>query len=564
MGLIKEALQHLVEEALQRAARSGDLVCAEFPPVEIEVPKNKAHGDFATAVALSMARSEKKAPRLIAEKIIAHALAILSAPSTTTPLRVERIELAGPGFINFFLHPAWLQDQVRVIRQADTAFGTSDIGGGERVQVEFVSANPTGPLNIVNARAAAVGDTLARLLAATGFAVEREFYVNDAGNQVLKLGRSLEARLRQAAGEDCPFPADGYPGAYLQDVARALWAAGVAGELLALPEEERIEALAQVATERIVAEQRALLERYGVHFDQWYHERRLRAEKAPEAVLALLQERGTTYQAEGAIWFASTRFGDDKDRVLVKSDGSYTYLLPDIAYHYSKLQRGFTKLLDLLGPDHHGYIARLQAAVTALGYPPDTLEVLIVQMVRLLRGGEQVRMSKRAGEFVTMAELLDEVGTDAARFFFLQRACESHLDFDLDLAKVQGNENPVFYVQYAHARIASILRQAKELGYNLSDDVPTASLQHPAELALLRRMADLPDEVASAALAREPHRLTYYAQDLAALFHAFYTECRVLGEEAELSQARLALTDAARIVLRNTLTLLGVTAPERM
>jgi arginyl-tRNA synthetase len=280
--------------------------------------------------------------------------------------------------------------------------------------------------------------------------------------------------------------------------------------------------------------------------------------------LALLQERGTTYQAEGAIWFASTRFGDDKDRVLVKSDGSYTYLLPDIAYHYSKLQRGFTKLLDLLGPDHHGYIARLQAAVTALGYPPDTLEVLIVQMVRLLRGGEQVRMSKRAGEFVTMAELLDEVGTDAARFFFLQRACESHLDFDLDLAKVQGNENPVFYVQYAHARIASILRQAKELGYNLSDDVPTASLQHPAELALLRRMADLPDEVASAALAREPHRLTYYAQDLAALFHAFYTECRVLGEEAELSQARLALTDAARIVLRNTLTLLGVTAPERM
>ena len=390
MGLIKR-LQHLVE-ALQRAARSGDLVCAEFPPVEIEVPKNKAHGDFATAVALSMARSEKKAPRLIAEKIIAHALAILSAPSTTTPLRVERIELAGPGFINFFLHPAWLQDQVRVIRQADTAFGTSDIGGGERVQVEFVSANPTGPLNIVNARAAAVGDTLARLLAATGFAVEREFYVNDAGNQVLKLGRSLEARLRQAAGEDCPFPADGYPGAYLQDVARALWAAGVAGELLALPEEERIEALAQVATERIVAEQRALLERYGVHFDQWYHERRLRAEKAPEAVLALLQSAAPLIRRR-AIWFASTRFGDDKDRVLVKSDGSYTYLLPDIAYHYNKCSAASQSCWICSDRTTTATLPGCKPAVTA-SVIPDTLEVLIVQMVRLLRGGEQVRMSK--------------------------------------------------------------------------------------------------------------------------------------------------------------------------
>jgi arginyl-tRNA synthetase len=534
----------------QAAERAGWPELA--PAAKIEVPREPAHGDFASNLALTMAGSLGKPPRQIAET--------LAEQFETRGTRVRGLEVAGPGFLNFRLHPSWLGEAVRQALEQQGAYGRSDAGGGQRVLVEFVSANPTGPLVLVAARAAAVGDVLASALEWSGHCAEREYYVNDAGRQVELLAESLEARLRQQRGEPAAIPDGGYPGEYLVDLAAEAVRDLGPGLLEAPGHRDR---LREYAVERMVASHRAELAAYGVHFATWFREASFRTGGRVAELLDLLERQGAMFEREGARWFASRRYGDDKDRVLVKSDGEYTYILPDAAYHLDKLRRGHEKLINLWGPDHHGYIPRMQAMLQALGFPPGTLEVLIVQWVRLLRGGDPVRLSKRGGVTILMRDLLEEAGTDAARFFFLLRSHDSPMDFDLDLARLKAAENPVYYVQYAHARIASILREAERRAV-APDPSRLEALSEPAEHALARKLADLPVEVLAAAQLREVHRLTRYATDLATLFHKFYDTCRVLGDDPEVTGTRLSLVQAAGIGLGNTLKLLGVSAPERM
>jgi len=548
-------VQRELREALDRAIDRARATLGSpqgFTGATVEVPRQSAHGDFASNVALELGSRLRRPPRQVAQVLADH-----FDPAGTW---VRELEVAGPGFVNFRLHPSWLYEAIEQILRQDADYGRSELGAGLKVLVEFVSANPTGPLVLVAARAAAVGDTLASCLEWSGHRVEREYYVNDAGRQVELLAQSLEARMRERLGEPAVIPEGGYPGQYLVDLAQeALDALGPG----ILQDPGRLAVLRDWTVARLVQAHREELAAYGVRFDTWFHEAAFRAGGAVEEVLEILQARGLLYERDGARWFASTRFGDDKDRVLVKSDGEYTYVLPDAAYHLNKLRRGHQKLINLWGPDHHGYIPRLKALLEALGYGPDTLEVLTVQWVRLLRGGDPVRLSKRGGVTILMRDLLEEAGTDAARFFFLMRSHDSPMDFDLDLAKLRTAQNPVYYVQYAHARIASILREAarRPQGPGTAD---LARLTDPSELGLARRLADFPEEVALAATAREVHRLTRYATDLATLFHKFYDTCRVLGEDGGLTRARLALVDATRIALRNALRLLGVSAPERM
>lgn len=551
----KRELISALETAVSAAISSGKLQVESVPEIGLEIPRDKGHGDFASNIALVMARSARKPPREVAQIILEH------LPQGGI---IREVEVAGPGFINFFLSNEWLYDTLRTVEMQGEAYGNCLHGAGEKVLLEFVSANPVGPMNVVNARAAAVGDTLARLLRAVGYQVDTEFYVNDAGNQADVFARSLEARYQQLINPDHPFPEDGYPGAYVTELARVL--REERPDLLDLPYDERIAFCKRWGTDSMVELQKADLKAYGVEFDLWFRERDLHAAGALEAAIDLLRQKGLVYEQEGALWFRSTAFGDDKDRVIVKSDGTYTYVTADIAYHYNKLERGFEKLINIWGPDHHGYIARMKAAIQALGYSEDTLEVLILQYVALLRDGQPVKMSKRAGEFITMQDLVEEVGKDAARFFFLHRSPESHLDFDMTLAVEQSSENPVFYVQYAHARISSVLRQAGEMGIAIPtcSEVDLSLLQHESELDLLKQLAALPEELLSAALLREPHRLTRYALDLAGLFHSFYGYCHILGEEAPLRDARLVLVSNIRTVLRKVLGLLGVSAPEQM
>lgn len=551
----KEQLRSAIQAAIDAAQASGELELATVPEIGLEVPRDTGHGDFASNIALVTAKLAKKSPRDVAEIIVKH------LPSGGV---VRDVEVAGPGFINFFLSYDWLFDTVRVIEEQGQAYGNSEYGAGEKILLEFVSANPVGPMNVVNARAAAVGDTLARLFRSVGFTVGTEFYVNDAGNQADVFARSLEARYIQLTDPDYPFPEDGYPASYVGELALEL--KREYPDLLEMPRDERLALCKRWGTDQMVEAQKADLRQYGVEFDRWFRERDLHAAGALEEAIAFLKGKGLMFEAEDALWFRSTDFGDDKDRVIVKSDGTYTYVTADIAYHHDKLKRGYTKLIDIWGPDHHGYIGRMQAAIQALGYNKDTLEVLILQYVALLRNGEQVKMSKRAGEFITMQDLVEEVGKDAARFFFLHRSPESHLDFDLDLAVEQSNENPVFYVQYAHARISSILRQGREMGVELprAENVDLGLLTHDSELALMKQMAALPEELLSAALQREPHRVTRYALDLASLFHSFYTHCHILGETEALRDARLVLVAQVRVVLQKVLGILGVDAPEQM
>lgn len=551
----KEELALAIRAAIETARADGKLDLQEIPEINLEVPRDKSHGDFASNIALVMAKAAKKSPRDVA-KIIEDNLG--------EGKFIRKVEIAGPGFINFFLSNDWLYDTLRVIERQGQEYGNSEHGAGEKILLEFVSANPVGPMNVVNARAAAVGDTLARLLRTAGFMVSTEFYVNDAGNQADIFARSLEARYQQLTNPDYPFPEDGYPASYVGELALKLQAEQP--NLLELPLEKRLAFCKRWGTDQMVEMQKADLQAYGVEFDLWFRERDLHEQGALEAVIAFLRENDYLFEDEDALWFRSTEFGDDKDRVIVKSDGSYTYVTADIAYHHDKLKRGYTKLIDIWGPDHHGYIGRMKAAIQALGYDEDTLEVMILQYVALLRNGEQVKMSKRAGEFITMEDLVEEVGKDAARFFFLHRSPESHLDFDLDLAVEQSSENPVFYVQYAHARISSILRQAKEMNITLpnSSQVDLGLLEHQAELDLLKQLAALPEELLTAALGREPQRVTRYALDLASLFHSFYTHCHILGESDELRDARLVLVTGVLVVLKKVLDLLGVDAPEQM
>ena len=551
----KEQLRSAIQAAIEAAQASDELELASVPDIGLEVPRDSGHGDFASNIALVAAKVARKAPRDVAQIIAGH-----------LPLGgfIRDVEVAGPGFINFFLSYDWLFDTIRTIEKEGQAYGDSTQGAGEKILLEFVSANPVGPMNVVNARAAAVGDTLARLFRAAGYTVGTEFYVNDAGNQADVFARSLEARYQQLTDPGYAFPEDGYPASYVCELAEVLQKEHP--ELLEMGREERLALCKRWGTDQMVEMQKADLKNYGVEFDLWFRERDLHAAGALEEAIAFLEHRGLLFEAEDAKWFRSTEFGDDKDRVIVKSDGSYTYVTADIAYHHDKLKRGYTKLIDIWGPDHHGYIGRMQAAIQALGYGEDTLEVLILQYVALLRNGQQVKMSKRAGEFITMQDLVEEVGKDAARFFFLNRSPESHLDFDLDLAVEQSNENPVFYVQYAHARISSILRQGREMGVSLpsSTEVDLSLLAHDSEIALIKQLASLPEELLTAAVQREPHRVTRYALDLASLFHSFYTHCHILGETDSLRDARLVLVAQVQCVLRKVLGILGVDAPEQM
>jgi arginyl-tRNA synthetase len=527
-------------------------------PVDLfwEIPREEAHGDYATNVALVLGRSVRRPPRQVAELIARH---FPSVPE------LGRVEVGGPGFLNVFLAPAWCQTALGQLLEAGERYGRSEGGRGGRVQIEFVSANPTGPLVVANGRAAAAGDSLARILASQGYQVFREYYVNDAGHQVQMLARSLEIRIRQQLGETVELPEDAYPGDYLVELAKE-WLATEGAGIPVAPEPERLDRLGSFAVERITAGQRRALGTYGVEFDRWVSERALRERGDPARVVEALRERGYVYEAEGALWFRSTAFGDDKDRVLVKSDGEPTYFVSDIAYHVDKIGRGFDRLIDLWGPDHHGHVPRMKAALRALGHREDILDVLVVQLVSLLRQGEPVRMSKRLGEFVTLEELIEEVGRDRARFTFLTRRHDSPLDFDLEVVTRQSAENPVYYVQYAHARISSIFQHLRERKLSVPDSrrADLGRLSLPDEQSLIKRLLQFPHVVGGAARALEPHRIAYYLQELAGAFHPYYNRHRVISDDLGLTHARLALVAAVGLIIRNGLELLGVSAPEKM
>jgi arginyl-tRNA synthetase len=557
--MVRGRLRQALDRAFAAAIAAGDLISAPRPEIELTAPPDSKFGDFSTNLAMVAAGAQKRAPRDVAQALLRH----LSGVDDV----VERTEIAGAGFINFHLKPSWLEDVVREVHAQGEGYGGGNDGQGEKVLLEFVSANPVGPLTVAQGRAAAIGDTLARLLEARGYQVYREYYVNDAASstQVRKLAESLEARYCQALGQDKPVPEDGYRGEYLVEMARGI-VEREGDRYLALPAEERLRAFSALAEQGFVEDHRQVLESFGVIFDNWFRESSLYASGEVDAALERLKERGYTYEHEGALWLRSTAFGDDKDRPLVRANGKPTYIAADTAYHRDKFDRGFDRLIDIWGPDHHGYVARTKAAMAALGYPADKLDIVIHQIVRLFSAGEMVRMSKRAGEIITLQEVIEEVGADAARYFFLMRSTDSPLDFDLELAKKETAENPVYYVQYAHARISSILRNAAEHGVALPapQQADLSLLRHPDELTLMRRLADFPEEVAAAARLHEPHRMTRFATELAGVFHQFYTNCRVLGEDAKMTAARLTLVGAALITLRNILRLLGVSAPERM
>jgi arginyl-tRNA synthetase len=525
-----------------------------------EVPRQAEHGDYATNAPMVLARAAKRAPRQIADLVV----------KNFPPMpEVERLEVAGPGFINVFLTPSWCAAALSEILAAGSEYGRGESQAGQRIRLEFVSANPTGPLVIVNARAAAIGDALARLLRAEGARVTTEFYVNDAGNQFEALARSFEARVKQEFGEPATLPENGYPGEYLVDLAKAYRAEG-GGVMPDASERERIEHFGRYAVARMIEAQRRVLHDYGVDFDVWSSEQRdVRDKRLPEKVLEELAARGLSYEQDGALWFRSSESedaGDDKDRVLRRSSGGPTYFAVDVAYHHHVKYAGADRLINLLGPDHHGYVARMKAAMQALGHPPETFEVLIVQLVTLLRDGQPVRMSKRRGEFVLMEELLEEVGRDAARFTFLTRRHDSPLEFDLAVATRQSSDNPVYYVQYAHARIRSIFRQAAEQGITVPalTAIDTSPLIEPADLALIKQLLQFPELVKGAARMLEPHRVAYWLQQLAAEFHAWYKNHRVIQDDRRLMYARLALAATVGVVVKNGLDLLGVSAPESM
>jgi len=527
---------------------------SSLPEFKYETPRDPSHGDGATNLALVIAKGLGKPPRAVAEDLVR----ALTLPQGI----VKKIEIAGPGFINFFLAEDQLAAVLATVHALGERFGRGDTGRGAKVNVEFVSANPTGPLHVGHGRGAALGDAIAALLDWTGYGVTREFYVNDAGTQIDKLARSLWARVQQAVGRAAEVPDGGYHGEYLVELAERILARE--GRAFAdLPEPEGLRRCRTIGVQSQRAEQEEDLREFGVRFDVIFFESQLYQERLIEQTLADLAQRGHTYERDGALWLRSTAFGDDKDRVLRKSDGSYTYLLPDIAYHRHKRARGFAKAIDIWGADHHGYVARVQAAMLALGYPEDFFHAEIVQLVRVMRGGEEVRFSKRTGEFVTLRDLLQETGVDAARFFFLMRRADSQFVFDVDLAKSQTEENPVFYVQMAYARMSGIFRVAARDPASLPPaPVDGSVLTQPEELDLLKELAAFPGVVARAAETLEPHRITGYLEGLARIAHAWYHKYRVLGEPEE--RERLALAAAVRRVLANGLGLLGITAPERM
>jgi len=532
-----------------------------YPPVFIDVPADKQHGEFSCNVALQLSRLLKKSPLIIAQQILPRLQELLNA----TPLKkqISKVEIKAPGFINFYLSPEGFYNVLYDVFGQKEDYGRSHFGRGQKFCLEFVSANPTGPLTVAHGRQAAVGDALVNILQAVGFDAKREYYVNDEGNQINILGRSIKARAQQILGQDVLFPEDAYQGDYIRVMAQLFMEQHSIKNLAHLEQRSEGE-FREFGVKYLMDMIKKDLEDFGVYFDIWSYQSTIANPKAIEQVLVDLRDKGFIYDSEGASWFKSTLWGDDKDRVVRKSDGQYTYLTPDIVYHKDKFARGFTRIVNILGPDHHGYIPRIKAAAGALGHSVDDLDILIVQLATIYRDGREVSMSTRKGEFISVREVIDEVGRDAARFFFLMRQSSAHLEFDLELAKKQSSENPVYYIQYAHARIYSIIRKAHD-DLQVSPKIQDLKyLKEPEEMDLMRKIGLYPDILISCARTLEPFGLVRYLQEVAAAFHKFYDSCRVLDENKEISVERLALIEAVRIVLGNGLRLLGVSAPQKM
>ena len=569
---IRESLESVLYQALKAAVEAGELPLNEIPQPSLERPREEGHGDWACTIAMRLAKAAHMNPRAIAQAIVDH------LPENNL---VESFEIAGPGFINLTLTNASFQAVVSEARQQGSDFGKSELSEPCKVNLEYVSANPTGPMHVGHGRWAALGDAIARVMRHAGYSVDEEFYINDQGNQMNVFGNSIVVRYQQLLGQDVEMPEACYGGAYIKDIAQAIIDAD-GDKWLDANEDERLVDFRERGYAMMLDSVKDTLSTFGNNFDTWFSERSLfvadeNGETKQQRAFDVMNEKGLLFEAEGATFFRSTDYGDDKDRVLVKANGDLTYFMSDVAYHYDKMQRGYDHLIDIWGADHHGYIQRCKAMMAAWGYP-DALEVVLGQLVNLLRDGEPVRMSKRTGEMVTFQELIDEVGADATRYLMLSKSADQAIDFDIEVAKKQDSSNPVYYVQYAHARICSILRKAGEArGMNVEsagieeivaelglDDIDLSPLAHESELALMRKMADFSELVAGAARDRAPFRLTHYAQELAGLFHSFYGNCHVLGEEESVERARLALVDSTRIVLALSLDLLGVSAPERM
>ena len=553
---MKEQIQAILQEALQALIHEGTIPAHDIESLGLSVPANREFGDFASNAAMVLASRAKRAPRDIAA-IIKERLEALSVV-------FERIDIAGPGFINLVVSPGMWVSVLGEVLRAGPAFGTSSSGAGLKVQVEFVSANPTGPLHVGHGRGAAVGDTLARILKAAGYDVQSEYYINDVGNQMNMLGLSVLSRYREPLGTETSFPENGYKGSYIGDVAGALKDAR-GSELLDMDEAEAVAACRHYAANAILEGIREDLELFNVRFHNWFSESTLYEDDKVEEMLAHLKSVDLSYEEDDALWFRTTRFGDEKDRVLRKQDGSLTYFAPDIAYHKDKLDRGFEKVIDIWGADHHGYVPRMRAAIEGLGAPKEAFHALLIQLVSLVRNGQPVQMSTRSGEFVTLREIIDEVGKDVCRYFFMMRKSDAQLVFDLDLAKKKSDENPVYYIQYAHARICSILRNAREQG--LSPDAPDCDLSRLGsgdDLEMIKSLASYPDVVVSCAADLEPHRIAYYVLELATAFHRFYNRNRVISDDRGLTLARLTLISAVKQVLANALDLMGISAPESM
>jgi len=554
---VKEKLSILLEEAIKVSSEKGLLKIEETPSPGIEPTKEDAFGDYASNVAMVIASKVKTNPRKVAEIIVDHL--------DDRDGILEKVEVAGPGFINFFLREdVWVGLLEDVEKQGDR-YGESSVGGGRRVQVEFVSANPTGPLHVGHARGAVIGDVIANTLRAVGYDVTKEYYINDVGNQMNTLGLSVYLRYRELLGEEVDFPPHYYQGRYIQDLAaQVIKTQG--NKFLNADEKDVLSFFVPYAAGAIMDGIRDDLRSFGVVFDNYFSEQELYRNDGVARLIEELQEKSFIYREGNTLWFRTTDFGDEKDRVVVRENGEPTYFAADIAYHRNKYERGFEEIIDVWGADHHGYLPRMYAAIQALGREKDTLKVVLVQLVNLLRGGKPVAMSTRSGEFVTLREVVDEVGKDAARYNFLMRRSDSHLDFDLEIAKKQSNENPVYYVQYAHARICSILKTAHERCYSVPryGEIEPRLLKLPEEIMLIKYISRYPEVVGGSAQALEPHRFTFYLNELAAVFHSYYNKHRVVGEDAALSSARLFLVNAVGIVLRNALRILGVTAPEKM
>lgn len=553
MNIIEQVKQTLVEE-IEASIKKAELA-SDIPEIKIEIPKDVKNGDYSTNIAMVLTKIAKRNPREIAQAIVDH----LDASKA----HVKKVDIAGPGFINFYLDNQYLTDIIPEAIQKGDQFGKAEASKNKNILLEYVSANPTGDLHIGHARNAAVGDTLANILIAAGYHVTREYYINDAGNQISNLARSIETRFFEALGDNShEMPEDGYNGKDIVEIGKDL--ADKHPEIKDYSDDERLKTFRQLGVDYEMSKLKKDLSDFNTHFDNWFSEMSLYEKGEIKEVLAKMNDLGYTYEADGATWLRTSDFKDDKDRVLIKKDGNYTYFLPDIAYHFDKVQRGNDILIDLMGADHHGYINRLKASLETFGVDSDRLEIQIMQMVRLMQNGEEVKMSKRTGNAITLREIMDEVGVDAARYFLTMRSPDTHFDFDMELAKEQSQDNPVYYAQYGHARICSILKQAKEQGIEISTDVDFSKITNDKAIELLKKVAEFEPTIESAADSRAPHRMTNYIQDLASHFHKFYNAEKVLTDDIEKTKAHIALVEAVRITLNNALALVGVSAPETM